>query len=82
MRWNGAAWTPSASGTTEWLTGVWGSGPNDVWVVGDEGTILRWNGSTWMPSSSGTRERLSAVWGSGPNDVWIAGDYGTVLRRR
>ena len=30
----------SPSGTTEPLNGVWGSGPGDVYVVGDSGTIM------------------------------------------
>ena len=33
VRWNGAVWSPVASGTTNDLLGIWGSGPDDVWAV-------------------------------------------------
>jgi hypothetical protein len=35
----GTAWADVSSGTS-FLTGVWGSGANDVWAVGSGGTIL------------------------------------------
>jgi hypothetical protein len=28
-------------GTTDDLSGIWGSGPNDVWAVGEYRTILQ-----------------------------------------
>ena len=34
------------SGTTNWLYGVWGSGPKDVWAVGAR-IIVHWNGVDW-----------------------------------
>jgi hypothetical protein len=40
-RWDGAAWTTLASGSTVNLFGVWGSSATDLWAVGAGGTILR-----------------------------------------
>ena len=64
--------------TTESLHGVWGSGPKDVWVVGDAGTILHFDGATWTKATAafplGKKPDLRGVWGSGPNDVWVVGD--------
>jgi hypothetical protein len=48
--------------------GVWGSGPNDVYLVGD--SIFHWDGSLW--SSVYAADGLG-VWGSGPNDVYVVG---------
>jgi hypothetical protein len=31
------------------LRGVWGSGPTDVWAVGDRGSLLHFDGATWAP---------------------------------
>ena len=64
-------------GTSD-LNDVWGSGPNDVWVVGYNGKVLRWNGSTWAYSRVATTSAptLHGVWGSGPNDVWVASSSG------
>jgi hypothetical protein len=60
---------------------IWGSGPTDIWAVGDAGTILRSDGGegnlTMMPSS--TTFRLTQVGGTGRDDVWIVGEGGTVL---
>lgn len=60
---------------------IWGSGPNDVYLVG-EGTgqyagplALHFDGQMWsavtFPSSLWSR-RFTAAAGSGPNDVWLA----------
>jgi len=61
---------PSRAGVQgDYLNGVWGSGPNDVWAVGADVssfgptptpnfTILHWDGSTWsvspLPTFDGT----------------------------
>ena len=73
-------WTTLTSGTTADLNGVWGSGPNDVYVVGNSGTVLHSvDGIAWTPLTSGTSVALNAVWGSGPTDVYIVGGSGTIL---
>lgn len=59
------------------LRGVWASGANDVWAVGD--TILHFDGLSWSMFDKGTPEPLYAVWGSGPQDVWTVGGTGTIL---
>jgi hypothetical protein len=40
VHYDGASWKPMDPGTTGVLNGVWGSSANDVWAVGDDGTIL------------------------------------------
>ena len=40
LHWNGSGWSSVSSGTTNYLSGIWGSA-SDVWVVGSSGTILR-----------------------------------------
>lgn len=42
---NGNTWSSVATGTTNVLHGVWGSGATDVWATGDSGTILHRRGS-------------------------------------
>jgi hypothetical protein len=60
------------------LVSAWGSGSQDVWAVGEGGTILHWDGQEW----SGSFERLvaghdllSGVSGSGASDVWLVGSW-------
>jgi hypothetical protein len=65
--------------TSSNLRGVWGSGPADIWVVGDKGTILHYDGKTWASSPSGTEEDLTGVAGTGPTNVYVSGQKGAIL---
>jgi photosystem II stability/assembly factor-like uncharacterized protein len=60
---------------------VWGSAPNDVWIVGEQGTILHYDGTNWNVSNSGTRTTLRRVLGTAADDVWVGGDNGVILHR-
>src|SRR5262245_36544759 len=42
------------------LTGIWGSAPTDVWVVGPSG-IAHWNGTAWRSVPSGTTSGLRGI---------------------
>jgi hypothetical protein len=95
-RWDGKSWTvvpsPNVSGSLQdFLFGVAGYGPNDVWTVGEanvSGSDLafseHWNGKVWtlvtMPQPSpsiGTEP--SAVTAVAANDAWAVG--GTFVRQ-
>lgn len=58
------------------LNGIWGSGPDDVWIAGSPDVVLHWDGTTLASGEVGTRQTLFGVWGSGKGDVWAfsAGD--------
>ncbi len=65
------------------LSGVWGSGPEDVWMVGGtdvEGEIFHFDGTDWteMDPPAGT-PLLVWVYGFGPDDVWSVGLDGAVV---
>ncbi|MCB9653612.1 MAG: hypothetical protein H6729_05730 [Deltaproteobacteria bacterium] len=62
------------------LNAVRGRSSHDVWVVGDEGTILRRQGDERFERvrQSLTREDLTSVWSSA-DDTWIVGTHGAVL---
>lgn len=66
-------WSPMHGGTGHVLYGVWGSCDNDVFAVGDSGTILHYNGKTWSTMKSGTKNPLVDVWGSSGSDVFAVG---------
>ena len=64
--------------TSNELNGVWGSGPNNLFVVGDGGIFLHYDGTTWTVLHQGTNAPLNvvclnAVWGSGRDRVVTAG---------
>jgi hypothetical protein len=46
VRYNGTSWSPMQSGTGRTLARVSGSGPNDVWALGDS-TLLHFDGTNW-----------------------------------
>jgi len=76
----GEDWHPMDSGTRSVLRAVWGSGPNDVFAVGENGVILHYDGWTWSVMNGATLLiDLLGVWGSGPNDVYAVGESGTIL---
>lgn len=66
------------------LRAVWGSGPSDIYAVGDAYTITHFDGSEWQVIASGlpAGERwldYHAVWGFSPSDVFVAGDGGAIM---
>lgn len=70
----GSTWTPSPSGATRTLRGIWISG-NDGMVVGDNDTAIRRVSGGWMPANvvgaNGTS--LRAAWGADASNIWIVG---------
>lgn len=52
------------------FNGIWGSGPDDVWLVGSPDVAVHWNGTRFDVSRLESNETLFGIWGSGPNDVW------------
>jgi len=75
--WNGSQWTEYRSdyflarGDTVYpLRSVWGSSPDDVWAVGDQGTIIHWNGSEWRKVQSPINLILYDVWGTSSDNIY------------
>jgi hypothetical protein len=64
---------------------LWGTGPNDVWIVGwtraGGGSASHWDGATWTRSTVATPP-IWDVWGSGKSTVWGIGDRGTLLQEK
>jgi len=52
------------------LHAAWGMDADDLWVVGERGTILHFDGRTVRPYPSLTTRTLTAIHGSGRDDVW------------
>lgn len=63
-RFNGSAWASQSVGTSRVLTSVWGPTSSDVYVTGEQGTMLRFNGTSWQTMSTGTTDLLWSVSGS------------------
>jgi hypothetical protein len=59
------------------LVGVWGSGPNDLYVA-STGGVSHWDGHAWTISGVAAGIGFTGVWGSGPNDVYTVDLSGQV----
>ncbi len=78
--WNGSAFEARDIGQgSEYLHDVRGSGPQDVWILG-ESMLWHFDGSVWnsepMDLAHPTALYISA------SDAWAVGRHGAVLRRR
>lgn len=62
------------------LHGVFAVDADEVFAVGDQGTILRRSSDQWTEMSSGTTKNLRGVWAASSSDVWAVGVEGTILR--
>ncbi len=76
---NGNAWTPLTSGTTQQIRGLWASGANSAFAATTATTLLRYNGTAWTSSTAPT-SGLSAIWGRSDTDVFVVTWGGAVLR--
>ena len=58
------------------LNAIWGTSDQDIWAIGDYGTVLHWDGSSWSErrNDSVTQGRnLWKVWGTRPSNIWAVG---------
>jgi hypothetical protein len=55
------------------LRAAWGTSSNDMFFVGDKGTIVHFDGANWRKFPKVTAKNLRSVWGTSSNDIWAAG---------
>lgn len=55
---------------------IWGAAADDVWAVGESGTLLHFDGDAWTREDAGTNVRLFTIAGCAADDVWIVGGFG------
>jgi hypothetical protein len=72
-------WVRANAGAEVTFDAVHGTGPNDIWVVGDLGTIAHFNGMLWSLAPPLTSVHLRAVAAASATDVWAFGDSGVAL---
>ncbi|MCA9573283.1 MAG: hypothetical protein KC656_35850, partial [Myxococcales bacterium] len=72
----GDDWTRPEPPDVPLLVWVHGFGPDDVWSVGLDGTVVHWDGTSWEQLPAPTDQDLWGVFGHTPDELWIVG--GTV----
>ena len=77
---DGATWSAlTVAGRTE-VYAAWGSGENDVYLVGRGGAVFHSvDGRLFLTSPTGVNAALNGVWGAGASDVYAVGLFGTIL---
>lgn len=82
QRYDGSTWTvmTGPAGTPEYLYDVHAIGANNVWAVGESGTVLRYTGSWAKLTTPVPAQRLMAVWGWPGGNVWVVGLSGMIYR--
>jgi hypothetical protein len=70
----------AANTTTATLEAVWGAARNDLWAVGDKGTILHGTApGQWRSFPSPTTAHLYALWGARADSIWAVGAGGAAI---
>ncbi len=84
LRYDGS-WRKSAVDGAFTLWWIFGFGEDDLYTVGEVGTILHYDGSTFTPETSGTDATLYGIWGTAADDLWAVGGHpnsdGVILHR-
>ncbi len=93
LRFNGTSWSVMSSPTSRALARVAGSGPSDVWAVGDS-VMLHFDGTQWSnyPLTDDLRHTFARVttglqgtfqvgmWVKGPKEAYVGGENGVIAR--
>ena len=90
LHWDGTEWqsVPELTISNVRLLAADAIGPNDIWIVGEQGNegapptytfTMHWDGTTWThipsPSVPNTLNILRGVTAIAPDDVWAVGYY-------
>jgi hypothetical protein len=61
------------------LKAAWGTGPADIFVVGDRGKAYHFDGTTWTPQTTSFFRALHEVWGASGSDVFSVASHGVIF---
>ena len=85
--WSSEVLKPDGFAEPVWLEAVWGSGPKDVYIAGDECTIFHYNGTEWTekapPKAGQTRRKTHFYSICGLRDgsvVYAVGAFGRIMK--
>ncbi len=76
---DGESWN-ELTHTATYVTDIWGSSPDDIFVTGPSTSVLHYDGVSWTHLSTGGSFTLNSVWGSSPGNVFAVGFNGRILR--
>jgi hypothetical protein len=84
IHWDGNDFIPIAITQSVWranqINKIWGTSPEDIYIVGNTGSIAHFNGAFWRKIESGTNLHFYDIWGdvasgkSKPEIIAVAGE--------
>jgi len=82
LRYDGSGWTAVELPKLEHVDvfsffKVWGTGPDNVFIVGQRGIVVHWNGEELVEQFTGTNRDLISLWGTGPDNIAAIGGRAT-----
>ncbi len=81
-QWTTVEWPRAEHPDTRALYAVWGIGRSNVYIGGQNGTLLHWDGESVRTQESGTERDLRAIRGTGQDQIIAVGggSQGVVVR--
>ena len=79
--WNGERTTLVDVGTNVELRSIHGSSPSDLFVVGDQGTIIHFAGGNWRRETTPGVYRINVVWVAPSGAAFAGANGGYILKR-
>lgn len=79
--WNGEKSALIDVGTTADLRGVGGSSPSDLYVVGEQGTIVHFDGVSWQRETTPGVYRINVIWVAPGGTAFAGANGGYILKR-
>lgn len=78
LHYTGTSWTRDVQGSIG-FRGVSGTGPTELWAVGEAGAIWQSDGTTWNPRGSGITSNLNGVFATDGQHAWAVGQNGALM---
>jgi hypothetical protein len=75
LRYQQAHWYQLEVPTRATLWWVWGTSGSNVYVAGEQGTLLHFDGQKWtsIDTALSDAQTIWGIWGASENDVWLVG---------
>jgi hypothetical protein len=77
LHYDGTNWTSAYVSNGDPMSGVWGTGPTNVYVVGQKGTIANYNGTAWTTSVVNATG-FNGIFGTSASNIFAVGNGGLV----
>ena len=74
IHFDGTRWESVPTGTAAWLNRL--AAGDQLWAVGQGGTVLRWTDGAWHFLEGERGSWLDGLWGTSADDVWTTGADG------